>query len=229
MKRWKKFNGVTGMVTRPWLLATLLVVAVLSTWPSLALRPSLSHQAIVLLLGLSVYWGLRQAQTHPSYPYLAVMLLAATLGHFGLVLGLMLDFGPAGLLMLASWCSGQGGLGPGDAGRMVAAAPWGHLGMLLGCNLGMIAASCGRLPAFQGVLTKPAFLSLCNVGMLAGMLVFALLFPLAPGHGLSALALLMLGQMTCGMVFGMIGVWLLVQRLGEIRTSVPVFASKVKR
>lgn len=226
MKRWTNSNP---MATHAWLLATLLVAAVLSTWPSLALRPSVGHQAIALLLGLSVYWGLRQAQTHRSYPYVAVVVLAATLGHLGLLLGLMLDFGPAGLLMLASWCSGQGGLGPGDAGRMVTAAPWAHVGMLLGCNLGMIVASCGRLPAFQGVLAKPAFLFLCNVGMLAGMVVVAVLFPLAPDLGLFALALVMLGQMSCGMVLGMIGVWLLVQRLGEMRNPAPVFASKVRR
>ena len=60
--------------------------------------------------------------------------------------------------------------------------------MLIGCNLGMVLAGCGRLPLVPARLAKPVFLFWCNIAMVGGMLLLSL-FPSATGHGLTVLAI----------------------------------------
>lgn len=228
MTHWMRFDGVTNYVIRPSVVAVLFALAFLTTLPSLALRVGHADLLTALSLGVLIFAGLRAVKRHPIYPYLTVMFFAAILGHLGFLLGLMMDFGPAGLLMLASWCSSIGGLAPGNLGAMFAASPWSHTGMLLGCNLGMILAGCGRLPLVPQSLSKSVFLFWCNVGMVGGMLLLSMI-PLTTGHGLTTLAIVMLLQMSCGMALGMVGAWWGLKTHGRILQAEPVFASRLRR
>lgn len=228
MTHWMRFDGVTRYVMRPSVVAVLFALAFLITLPSLALRIAYPDLISALFLGVLVFSGLRAVKQHPIYPYLTVVFFAAILGHLGFLLGLMMDFGPAGLLMLASWCSSIGGLAPGNIGAMFPASPWSHAGMLLGCNLGMILAGCGRLPLVPRTLPKSLFLFWCNVGMVGGMLLLSIL-PLTAGQGLTTLAIVMLLQMSCGMALGMVGAWWGLKAHSWILHAEPVFASRLRR
>lgn len=208
----------------PWLLAGLLWIAALSTWPALGLRPTPYDQGLLGLLGLTIVLGLRSIHRHPVYPYVVVLVLSTALGHMGLMLGLAADFGSAGLLLMASWCSGIGDRG---ALEMFAVAPWGHVGMLIGCNAGMLMAGCGRLVQRNAAVSGPAFLFLCNLGMIAGMAAVAGLSDRSSGFGLVGTAGITLAGMSFGMIAGMIGVWWLLQHhLGPQRMALPIPADE---
>lgn len=213
-------------VGRPRVLAGVLVVAALSTWPALGLRPTSYDLGLLGLLGLAIVLALRTIERERVYPYVVTLLLSLALGHIGLMVGLAADFGPVGLLMLASWCSG---VGDGEGLRMFAAAPWGHVGMLIGCNVGMLMAGCGRLAKRGVAISGPVFLMLCNLGMIAGMVALAGVTDLPPGSGLAGIAGVKLVEMSFGMIGGMLAVWWLVQhRSGPHAMHVAVLAGKEK-
>lgn len=71
-----------------WGIALLIIAAVLATLQALA-----GWHALVYLKGL-----------------LSMLLM----GHIGMLLGAALDFGSAGLTILAGWCSTLGGAGLGN-------------------------------------------------------------------------------------------------------------------
>lgn len=72
----------------------------------------------------------------------------------GMLVGAIVDFGAADIRLLYELCS-QGG--------MLSIAPATTLGMILGCNLGLL---------HTGVKGHVASLVICNVGMLLGMVLF---------------------------------------------------------
>ena len=137
-------------------------------------------------------------KTHAVYPYLAVLIIATTFVHLAFLLGLMVDFGPAALLMLVSWCSNVGGVSPGDISTMLMASPWSHAGMLL--------AGCGRLSVVPKTLARPLFLFWCSIGMIGGMLLLSAM-PLCSNLGLTTLAVAMMLQTYVGIGLGMVGAW----------------------
>jgi len=201
------------LARRPWVLAALLVLAVLLTLQALAIRPSLPALATLWLAIGFCLLGLRHVVAPGYLSYLYVILVTAALGHLGLLIGVTQDLGSAGLVILASWCSVRVDYGLGDAFAMWRVAPWGHLGMLLGCNLGMLVSGCSDLPAMRYGMSKGRFLLLCNFGMLTGMVAAQLWQPGIAGGGIASAAALMSLQMLSGMALGMAGTWWVLERL----------------
>jgi hypothetical protein len=161
------------------------------------------------LLGSIVRWR--------GFPYLAAILVTSVFGHLGLLAGLAKDFGSAGPVVLASWCSTRSDIGLDAALAMLRQAPWGHAGMLLGCNVGMLLTACAELSTLRSGMSKVLFLLLCNLLMLLGMLSVQY-WPLASvGGGMEVTALLMLGQMLFGMSAGMVAAWWIADRLCPYR------------
>lgn len=203
----------------PLLTAILVVAAAAATWPALAQQPSGLDMLLVSLMGAGIgviLWQLAGRQAHRP----AVLLIySVALGHLGFMLGLMADFGTAGLLVLAAWCTSQGdsgwiASGWNDLADMLRVAPLGHLGMLLGCNLGMLMAGCDRFYIGNARLPGPFVFLVCNLGMVMGMFVAVGLWPVDNGASLSTIGLLMAVQMSFGMLSGMLAALLAMLFMG---------------
>lgn len=201
----------------PWLVGLLFITAAAATWPALAQRLMPGDLALLGVLGSGLVLVWRWLFDHPAYRFARLLVFSATLGHLGFLLGLAVDFGPAGLLMLASWCSSQDPGGWGSLAAMSDIAPLSHVGMLLGCNLGMLLAGCGSLfgegdrqPVFPGFVV-------CNLGMLVGMFLVKAVWPITTGLSLSTIGLLTVTQMSIGMLSGMMAALLALSHLGGRR------------
>lgn len=201
------------LARRPWVLAVLLAFTVFCTLQALAIGAPVPMLAASLVAGGLCLAGLKRLEAWRYLPHLRVILFSAALGHLGLLVGVTQDLGTAGLMILASLCSMRVDYGLDDALAMWRTAPWAHLGMLLGCNLGMLVGGCSELPAMRHGMSKGRFLLLCNLGMLIGMFVVQLWQPGIPGGGIESTALWMTLQMLGGMALGMIGAWWFAERL----------------
>lgn len=198
----------------PWLVGFLFVAAAASTWPALAQRLMTGDVVLLILLGTGLAIGYRWLSAHPGYRVANLLVVSAALGHLGFLLGLSLDFGPAGLLMLASWCSSQDSGGWISLAAMIQTTPLSHLFMLVGCNLGMLLAGCGRL--FGEIERQPLSLVfiVCNLGMVVGMVLAKAVWPIDPGMSLSTIGLVTATQMSIGMLSGMMVALLALPHLG---------------
>lgn len=188
----------------PWLLGLLVAAAAASTWPALAQPLGGRELLVIALAGLGAGIGLSRLAGRPAYRAVALLAFSAALGHLGFMLGLSLDFGAAGLLLLATWCSSQDLAGWRDGVQMVSLAPLSHVGMLIGCNLGMRLAGCERFFS-GGIGSQPGLVFIaCNLGMIMGMLLASGLWPVDNGVSLSTIGVLKAAQMTLGMLSGML-------------------------
>lgn len=88
--------------------------------------------------------------------------------------------------------------------QMVSLAPFSHVGMLVGCNVGMRLAGCERL--YSGHIGSQANLVFiaCNLGMIVGMFLASGLWPVDNSVSLSTIGVLKAAQMTVGMLSGML-------------------------
>lgn len=195
-----------------WSLTLLGTAILLFGLQALAVRlPVAEMLALIGLLGVSAH-GLRLASAWRGLARLKLLMLSTLFGLLGLLWGLAWDLGPAGLLVLAAWCSVRTDLGLDELWASISMTPWGHIGMLLGCNLGMLLSGCSHAPAVRRGMPMWLFLLLCNFGMLLGMLALAL-WQFAPSGGLREIALLMVARMLLAMAAGMAGVWWIIGRL----------------
>ncbi len=185
-------------------LGGLLAVAVLATWPALARQPTIVDGLMAVLLGVSAGIALLRMAGSRAYRPAALLCFSAVLGHLGFMLGLLMDFGAAGLLLLAAWCGSQESAGWISVAQMVGVAPLGHFGMLIGCNLGMLLAGCDRLYFGDARPSKVLVLFICNVGMILGMTLAIGLWPLDNSASLSTIGLLIAVQMLLSMLTGML-------------------------
>jgi hypothetical protein len=201
----------------PWLVGFLFITAAAATWPALAQRLVPGDLALLAALGtgLALIW--RWMFDHPGYRLATLLVFSAALGHLGFLLGLAVDFGPAGLLMLASWCSSQDPGGWSSLAAMIDVAPFSHLGMLFGCNLGMLLAGCGRLFGEDDRPPLSPVFVVCNLGMLIGMFLSKAIWPIETGMSLSTIGLLTATQMSIGMLSGMMAALLALSHLGGRR------------
>jgi hypothetical protein len=152
-------------------------------------------------------------------------LCAVLLGSVGVLVGARLDFGYLGLATLADWCRTLQPAGLDSVRAQLASAPWTHVGMLLGCNLGMAlsAWSFDRGDASRPVLGLR--FAACNAGMLLGMYLAESLLASGSaadegGPAASGMLLAMVVGMTAGMAAGWWSVeWLLRRRRGHARDA----------
>jgi hypothetical protein len=195
-----------------WALTALTAITLVLGLHALAIGlPLAVSMALIGLLGVSVH-AVRPVSAWRGFAPLKLLLLPALFGLLGLLLGLAYDFGTGGLLVLAAWCSARTDLGLGELSARIGLAPWGHVGMLLGCNLGMLLSGCSDVPAVRRGMPLWLFLLLCNLGMLLGMLVLERWQPL-PSGGLREVASIMAARMLLAMAVGMAAVWWLLGRL----------------
>lgn len=158
------------------------------------------------------------------YARMSVVMFAA--GGFGMLLGYVVDLNQMGLYVLLSMCraapSSMSGWGMGALWQKMQLTPWTYLGMFGGGNLGMLFLDDLRPShslAFRNVLY---IYVICNVGMLYGMLL---------GEGISSALIVYLNQflaaglmvisMLLGMIFGMVALMDLVNRLSK-HTLLPI-------
>ena len=159
--------------------------------------------------------GLRLVSAWRGLVQLKLLMLSTLfglLGLLGLLSGLAWDLGPAGLLVFAAWCSTRADFGLDELWASFRITPWGHIGMLLGCNLGMLFSGCSHAPAVRRGMPFWTFLLLCNMGMLIGMLALGF-WQFGPSGGLREIALVMVTRMLLAMAAGMVAVWWIVGRL----------------
>jgi hypothetical protein len=122
-----------------WLLAAAVAVDVL-LWAQLA-GISLAPLAwAVAVFAALLCWILLDSAdaAAPGRTRACGMVIGA---HLGMLVGTSFDFGPLGLVVLASWCGDNTGLDA--AWRMLLVAPWAHAGMAIGGTAG--AALTGAL------------------------------------------------------------------------------------
>jgi hypothetical protein len=211
---WTRSEAGAAAVREAWGLALLGVAVLFLTKQALGLGNSGWQLTGLLLILPATALGLRLAASWPGFIYFKTLWAMILLGQLGMLAGLALDFGPPGLLLLAGWCSTLGGGALDDLGRKLLLAPWGHAGMLLGCNLGMLLTGCSRALAQRRGMSAWLFLAWSNLGMLAGLLATEL-WPLPAVDSLQQLALLVVMQMLLAMGAGMGAVWWLSQRLHD--------------
>ena len=140
--------------------------------------------------------------------------------HLGILLGAMLDFGPRGLIILTSLCSSFSSLNPELLWSILRIAPWTFVGMLVGSNLGMLLSSrmldSGRGSTVSNVFMYPV----CNLGMLAGMLLTEMLIPVTSfAVDTPAAGVVMLLLMLLGMSIGMLLSWWILWSLSRLPAS----------
>jgi len=198
-----------------WRFALLISAAVLVTLQALAVGLS-GRLLLGLLFALFLSaWALQRMAGCRGFVHFKGLLSMLLMGHIGMLLGAALDFGTAGLVMLAGWCSSLSGAGLGNLWFKLGVAPWSHAGMFLGCNLGMLLSGCLNGPALRHGLPVWLFLSLSNLGMLLGLLAVEVWQPVSSGS-LQMLALMMVAQMLSAMALGMLGAWWLAPRLAQL-------------
>ena len=144
-------------------------------------------------------------------------LLMMVFAHLGILLGTMLDFGPQGLLILAGLCGSLTSLSLDNLWSIVSSAPWTFAGMLLGSNLGMLLSNRMFMWDAHSTLSDVILYPVCNIGMLAGMVVLEVLVPTTwfttdPRLGVMVMLLIMLLGMSVGMLLS----WWLVGRLAAL-------------
>jgi len=139
---------------------------------------------------------------------LHMTLFAVVLGSVGMLLGAILDFGRFGLAVLADWCSALPPVGLDTIASRVAPAPWTYLGMLIGCNLGMVLSTATLRPVAVPAAMLMTRLVCCNAGMMLGMILTEALLP-ASFAGFSGVPgpVRMFIVMVLGMTAGMWGGW----------------------
>ncbi len=202
-----------ALARRPWVLAGLLTTALFFTLQAMAIRATVPALLILPLFYFVCLLGLRHLAAWRHLTYLQVILVTAVFGHLGLLAGVSQDLGPAGLVILASWCSSRADYGFSELWAMWHVAPWAHLGMLLGCNLGMWLSGCVDRSALRHGVSNPRFVLLCNVGMLTGMLLVPLCLPAFAVSGMASAVLVLTMLMLFGMTAGMLGAWWVAERL----------------
>ena len=148
---------------------------------------------------------------------LHMSLLMLVLAHLGILLGVMLDFGQQGLLTLAGLCGSLSELSPQLLWSVITTAPWTFAGMVVGSNLGMWLSNRSLAVDIHGARPGMLMYPVCNIGMLAGMVLLEVLVPVGwftsePRSGVMVMLLLMLLGMGMGMLFG----WWLLGRLSAL-------------
>ncbi len=198
-----------------WSLALLVMATLFLT--SQALDVALSERLLVTLLTtLAVsLWALQLVAGWRGIFYLKTLLIMLLMGQLGMLFGAALDFGAAGLVMLAGWCTTLGGSGLGSLWVKLGIAPWSYAGMLIGCNLGMLLSGCLNSQSMQRGMPPWLFLPLSNLGMLLGLLAIEAWQPAVSGS-LQNLAVLMVLQMLLAMAAGMIAIWWLSVRVNQL-------------
>jgi hypothetical protein len=197
-----------------WGFALLISVALLVTLQALAVALTERLLLGLLLTPLLSVWALQRMAGWHGFVHFKGLLSMLLMGHIGMLLGATLDFGVAGLAMLAGWCSTLSGAGLGDLWFKLGIAPWSHACMFLGCNLGMLLSGCLNGPALRRGLPIWLFLSLSNLGMLLGLFAVEGWQPVSSGS-LQVLALMMVAQMLTAMTLGMLVAWWLAPRLHQ--------------
>lgn len=133
--------------------------------------------AILLAIPAALLFLYGCATCARRFGMLRELVVMALLGYLGMLMGLMADYGELGLLALSNeLCRvplGSGWMGWRDK---FVQAPWTHVGMFIGCNLG----GCWRRRLFAHSSSRQlllGILALSNVGMLLGMSLSHNLFP----------------------------------------------------
>ena len=155
-------------------------------------------------------------------------LLMVVFAHIGILLGAMLDFGPTGLLVLASLCGTLTSLSLEHLWSIVSTAPWTFAGMLLGSNLGMLLSNRMFSRDSHSTLSDMIIYPVCNIGMLVGMVLLEVLVPTTwfttdPRIGIMVMLLIMLLGMSVGMLLS----WWLVGRIARLVSSQRVISQGV--
>ncbi len=212
-------KGFRGPAQTDWIIALLVSFSLLLTLRSLALQLS---PALIMLLGLlmpvsalSMQW-IRTHNRHRARSWLLLMLL----GYLGLLLGVQLDFGAPGLLILATWCSSNNDPGLVYLWGKLTIAPASHLGMLLGCNLALLLQSRHKF--------NWRYIVICNIGMLGGMLLVEVWQPVF-AQDTRMLAIVIVVQMVTAMLLGMAAIGWFMQRHRFLRALYPPILNGVAK
>lgn len=194
------------------LLAASLALAILLV-ESAGLDPALRTALAWIAFTPMVAVALGTIARNRNMRCLHMAVCAAVLGGIGMLAGAWLDFGRFGLAALADWCSALPPLRLDTVASRFAPAPWTFIGMLAGCNLGMVVSSVtlGRIAAPGSA--RMARVALCNAGMVAGMVLVEAVLPasLSGFTGIPA-PLRVLIAMVLGMTAGMLGGWWIAER-----------------
>jgi len=200
------------------LLATSIALSILlvrSAGPGASRFPGFAWIAALPLLAVGLTALARDRQLH----CLHTAVFASVLGSVGMLAGALLDFGWLGLAALADWCTALRRAGLDGFTSRVAPAPWTHLGMLAGCNLGMVLSAATRSPIDAGGPAPFTRVVCCNAGMIVGMIAAEALLP-APAADVAVMPapLRMFVVMLLGMTAGMWGGWRIAE-LAPLRRS----------
>lgn len=165
-----------------------------------------------LLAGTMVVLTLCLIAHRWRFHFLHMSVCAIVLGSIGMLLGARVDFGQFGLAIIADWCSVQQPASLAVIRNQVALAPWTCVGMLAGCNLGMMLSTRSLEQAAETRSTLLLRFAACSAGMILGMLLAE---PLLPGSddditGMPA-PIRMFLIMILGMTAGMWGGWWLAE------------------
>ena len=156
---------------------------------------------------------LRRGSAH-RHTRMAIVMLAV--GGFGMMLGCGADLGRTGLLGLLSMCRSMPLSllpDPGQVWQKIQLTPWTYVGMFVGGNLGMLLIKELRPGARLGLLKALYLYAVCNLGMLAGMLVGEVIaIRLATDINQVLAAGLMMGLMLLGMTLGMVAMLAVAER-----------------
>lgn len=148
---------------------------------------------------------LRKEQGHHHTKMTIVMLAVSGLG---MMLGCNADLGRTGLLSLLSMCQSTPLTllsGPGTVWQKIQLTPWTYIGMFIGGNLAMLSVKELR-PGADLSLQKTFYLyTICNLGMLIGMLGGeAMATQIVNDINQFIAAALMIALMLTGMSLGMV-------------------------
>lgn len=196
-------RGIRPDVDSLILLATSLALVALlveSSGIDAALLTASAWIAVIPMLAV----GLGATARNRNMRCLHMAVFAVVLGSTGMLVGARLDFGRFGLAALADWCSALPPLALDTIVSRVAPAPWTYLGMLAGCNLGMLLSIATQRQVAAPDSTLLIRMACCNAGMAVGMVVAeaALSASLSGLAGVSAplrIFIVMLAGMTAGM------------------------------
>ena len=213
--RWPRSSLIIAGL-EPLLLYWLMFGQILLLYRMLELPVAAPSYALLLsgvpVLILLLAHVARQTRTSGLHMSLFMLVLA----HLGILLGVVLDFGEQGLLTLASLCGSLSELNPQRLWLLLSSAPWTFAGMMLGSNLGMWLSN--RSLALDGHPGPGVFTyAVCNIGMLAGMILLELMVPsnwFTSDPRLAVMIMLML--MLTGMGLGMLLAWWLLGRLAAV-------------
>ena len=200
--RWMSFEGLIRPGQVDWVIALLVCSSLLLTVRSLGFPVSHVLMLILVMLLPLTAQTMRWIRTH-QHQHKNSWLLLMLLGYLGLLLGVQLDFGAPGLLILATWCSSNTEPGLVYLWGTLTIAPSSHLGMLLGCNLALLIQYRDKL--------NWRYIVLCNIGMLGGMLLVEIWQPVF-AQDTRMLAIVIVIQMMAAMLLGMAAISWVMQR-----------------